>query len=102
MSRRRNVLIGAAAAALLIPVIGASVVVIGSNVGTAEQRCDRFRLSAGASSECHDKIFQAEEAQADASERRIEASQRHIEAIQSNIRNIDAAERALRSQQPAP
>lgn len=69
---------------------------IGNNMGTAGQRCDRFWLSDAASPECHQRLADAEAdremARSADLQRQIDDNQRRIDATQ---RNTDAADRAL-------
>ena len=78
----------AIAALIAVPLIGASVVVIGNNTGTAAERCDRFWMSEAASSECHTALSNAE---IERLERDMDRSQRSVEQSQRRLRELDSA-----------
>ena len=76
-----------------VPVVGASVVLVGSNTGTAAEQCDRFWLSRAASTECHQRIADYNDAQ-DASrmaelQRQVDETGRRVQQDEANIRAAD-------------
>jgi hypothetical protein len=83
--------------------MAAAVVMIGNNVGTQSERCDRFWQSSAASSECHQRLADDEMDRADARSaalsRQVEEGQRRIERTEQNIRNADRAMAELRAAQ---
>lgn len=82
------------AALIALPLIGASVIVIGNNTGTAAERCDRFWQSAASSAECNQALSDAEmdrlQVQADRSAEAVEQSQRRLRDIDRAIRDLQS------------
>lgn len=103
MNTQDRTRIGLGAVAGMI-VVAAAVVTIGNNTGTQAQRCDRFWQSSAASTECHQRLADAEmdrdAARSAELQGQIDARQRRIDQTEQNIRNADRALIDLRVGRP--